>query len=395
VNSRSAPPRPPRARPTIELPLDAASSTTVWTVAAALLGLLCVGLFVPNGTPASASSPLRGQEANYQTIAAEGLLTVPQNQVDDLIAKPKGARKIGALPSLPGKHSGVPGASQSRYMKTTDPGELARIGCATGRRVALGQSPKDSIVVLDFGRPMRVGTTYGTSLFGVGFRSTAVVGAAARAYAKAYADCNDSKAPTHLRLAVGTSNYGSDVSYRHGHAWAKMVNDANDWLKANGYDSEIDIAGADDIELSWNTPGPTKSWVRGYNGAAEWPYYDYGDAASCPPRGSCAPGWTQEDVWIVSWGVRSAWPLPEVYTPTRSQAEQWFGLALYSFVHHGSRMQIAGVISQRMACKQSADSCWGMDNDAKTAWSQLSRLLNSDPRTAQQLRWSTDVRWHD
>jgi hypothetical protein len=395
VNSNSAPPRPARPRPTIDRPPAAPSLPTVRIAAAAVLGLLCVVLFVPNGPPARASSPHRAQEANSQSAAAEGLPTAPQDQVAEVAAKQKSALKIGALPSLPGKLSGVPGASQSRYMKTTNPGELARIGCATGRSVALGQSPRDSIIVLDFGRPMRVGTTYGTSLFGVAFRSTRAIGTAARAFAKAYAGCNNARVPTHLRLAVGTSNYGPNVSYGHGHAWATMVNGANDWLKANGYDSEIDIAGADDIELSWNTPGPTKSWVRGYNDAAEWPYYDYGDAASCPPRGSCAPGWTQEDVWIVSWGVRSAWPLPEVYTRTRSQAQQWFGLALYSYVHHGSRMQIAGVISQRMACKQSADSCWGMDNDAKTAWSQLSRLLNSDPRTAQRLRWSTDVRWHD
>ena len=63
-----------------------------------------------------------------------------------------------------------------------------------------------------------------------------------------------------------------------------MVNRANDWLAQEGHAHLVEFAGANDIELGWNGPRVSKAWVRGYDSVAEWPYYDYGDAAGCPPR---------------------------------------------------------------------------------------------------------------
>jgi hypothetical protein len=172
-----------------------------------------------------------------------------------------------------------------------------------------------------------------------------------------------------------------------------MVNDANRWLLDKGYGKRVEFAGANDIELSWNGPRESKAWVRGYDSVAEWPFYDYGDAAGCPPRGNCAGAWTPEDVWYVSWGARTAWPLPQIYTPNGVMAEQWYRLSLYSYRHHGWRMTIAGALSQRIACRQSSDPCRGMDNSPVRAWGQLNQLLNRDRRTAQPLAWSSDFRW--
>jgi hypothetical protein len=99
-----------------------------------------------------------------------------------------------------------------------------------------------------------------------------------------------------------------------------------------------------------------------------------------------------EDVWWVAWGSRSAWPLPEIYTNSGSQAQQWYELSLYSYRRHGRPMTVAGVLSQRRACRQSTtDPCTGINNTPSRAWSQLWGLLNRDRRTAQTIRWATDI----
>jgi hypothetical protein len=55
-------------------------------------------------------------------------------------------------------------------------------------------------------------------------------------------------------------------------------------------------------------------------------------------------------------------------------------------------MRIAGVMSQRGACRLTGDPCRGMNNTPGTAWRQLYRLLNRDPRTRQHIQWATDIR---
>jgi hypothetical protein len=293
----------------------------------------------------------------------------------------------------PGGRRSAPAAASSQYVRTQRARVLFRMGCGEGRRLA--RSREDSaIVVLAFGRPMKRHGRYGASLFGSRLVSTSRIERAAEAYARGYAGCSPPTAPR-LHVAIGTSNFGPGVSRGHGAAWARMVNRANRWLRAEGPWTRVVFAGANDIELGWNGPARSKAWVRGYDSAAEWPFYDFGDAAACPPHGKCLGAWTQEDVWFVAWGARSANPLPEIYTRSGSMAQSWFRLSLYSYQRHGARMSFAGALSQRSACRQSSDPCRGMNNTPDRAWRQLSRLLNSDPRTAQDLRWISDFRWSD
>ncbi|TMK85994.1 MAG: hypothetical protein E6G44_04995 [Actinobacteria bacterium] len=292
----------------------------------------------------------------------------------------------------PSAGHGMPSTARSQYLKTTHSSVLNRMGCAEGRRLSRSRD-ESAIVVLAFGRPVRRGHGHwGASLFGRGFRSIGQIQRAAQAYGRGFARCAAPSGP-HLTVAIGTSNFGPGVTYRHGAAWAAMVNGANEWVDAQDLAHRLRFAGASDIELSWNGPRTSKRWVRGYDSVARWPYYDYGDAAGCPPRGNCLGGWTQEDVWFVSWGARTAWPLPEIYTGDRGQAEQWYRLSLYSYLRHGWRMTIAGALSQRTACRQSSDTCRGMNNSPARAWGQLDGLLNRDFRTAQRLRWSSDFAW--
>jgi hypothetical protein len=293
-----------------------------------------------------------------------------------------------------------PGIAFSQYIKTTNSARLTRLGCAEGERLRRSTDPDGHIVVLAFGRPTQEGKgsgrRWGASLFRKGFHPTSAIQRAALAYAQGAWDCmNGENASTHLTVAIGTSNFGRAVSFRHGRAWGQMVNQANEWAAQRSYAQRIRFAGANDIELSWAGPRQTRAWVRGYDSVAEWPFYDYGDAAACPPRGDCHGPWTTEDVWYVAWGARSARPLPEIYNPSGIMAEQWYRLSLYSYEKHGIRMSIAGVMSQHKACRQSRDPCWGMNNSPATAWRQLHRRLNRDQRTAQPLHWSTDIAWSD
>jgi hypothetical protein len=320
---------------------------------------------------------------------------------------PVGASKRDLWGSVPSGKLGIaagkgrterPATAFSQYVKTTNRATLYRLGCAEGRRLRRSTDPRGAIVILDFGRPTQKGSgrgfDWGASLFRKGFHSTSVIRPAAEAYAEGAWRClGGEKATTHVTIGIGTTNFGRGVSYWHGRAWAEMVNQANEWAEATGVFSTVRFAGANDIELSWAGPKATKAWVRGYDWVARWPYYDFGDAAACPPRGNCHGAWTPEDVWYVAWGARTAIPLPQVYTPNGVMAEQWYRLSLYSYSVHGSPMSIAGVMSQRTACRQSSDSCRGMNNSPARAWRQLHRALNRDRRTAQPLHWSTDIAW--
>lgn len=290
-----------------------------------------------------------------------------------------------------GRQSSAPSIGFSEYLKTTRTATLNHLGCAEGRRLA-GSKQVSAIVVLTFGSPTRRHGHSGASLFLGRFASTKRIGRAAQAYGSGYVRCSRKQGPR-LHVAIGTSNYGGGVTFRHGADWAEMVNGANDWARDQQIRGTVEFAGANDIELGWNGPGPSRAWVRGFDSRAEWPFYDFGDAAGCPPQGNCIGAWTQEDLWFVAWGARSAWPLPQIYSPTRSMAQEWYRLSLYSYKHHGTRMTLVGALSQHAACRQSSDPCRGMNNSPVKAWHQLYSLLNSDRRTAQQLRWLSDFRW--
>jgi hypothetical protein len=299
------------------------------------------------------------------------------------------------LGTVPARADDRPATSTSYYIKSARTPPLNATGCSFARGVNAGSQPKDALVVMAFGRPRQKYRRYGVSLFSRrGFATTAKVRGAGVAFVTGFRRCVKDKQGSNLRVVLGTSNYGDQVSYAHGRAWADMVNAANEEMAERGWQDQIDLVGGSDIELFWNGPKTTKAWVHGYDSANVWPYYDFGDAALCPPYGRCAGAWTMEDVWYVAWGAPPAIPLPEIYTGNGSSAKQWYNVSLYSQREHSSRMAFAGVMSQRRACDQSRDPCRGMNNGPRRAWRQLTWLLNSRPETAQRLRWSTDIAWH-
>ncbi|MDP9341793.1 MAG: hypothetical protein M3Q23_06750 [Actinomycetota bacterium] len=275
-----------------------------------------------------------------------------------------------------------------------DRSHLAALGCGLGQRARAGSESPDAVVVLDFGMPMHHKGRFGASLFDGVFRNTLFIASAVESYAAGFVRCSRGS-NAHLELAAGTSNYGPDVSYKHGRLWGAMVNRANAWLRERWLAKRVHVAGANDIEPGWDGPGITREWIHSYASIANSPYYYYGGAAGCPPYAQCIGGWTMEDVWYAAWGSGVAVPLPEIYANSGANAAQWYTLSLYSYQHHGKRMDIAGAMTQIQSCRDSHDNCRGMSNHPAAGWSQLWLALNKDSRTAQPLRFLTDIAWRN
>ncbi len=174
-----------------------------------------------------------------------------------------------------------------------------------------------------------------------------------------------------------------------------MVNNVGVYIQLQNYYNRMTIAGAMDIEPDFGPPGPARSWAEGYNSVHNYDYFNFGSCDGCPFSGclSCTPlkNWTLDDIVYVSWGVPSAWPLPEIYATDGSLADQWYRVSLRAATNWGGRMNIRGSMTQWQACQ--GQSCPGTDNTPATGWGQLAQWLNLDSRTAQFLEWSTDISW--
>ena len=291
----------------------------------------------------------------------------------------------------------APASTTSRYMATVDGATLYNEGCAQG------QAADNGIAILDFGQPWAQDGTYGTILFDAGgtFASTADIEFAVERFLSGYWVCSPSS--TFLRLGIGTSNYRGATGAAHGQAWASLVDAVGNWINLPpSYASQEAARGATDLEMGWNNADASRGWAEGYAGVTSTPYYDYGDCEGCPTGGTVLGipgwtinnGWTQEDVWYVSYGVPAAYPLPEIYLTSGVNAAQWQRLSLYAFANHGGPIYFLGALTQFQACL-AGGGCPGANNLPGNGWAQLFGALNSDGRTAQRLNWSSDITWNN
>ena len=296
-----------------------------------------------------------------------------------------------------------PTATSSRYIQTLDPTKLYNQGCAQGT------SNPNGIVVLDFGGPRNQNGIYGTKLVGVsGFVSTTQIADAVKWWMQGFWNCAPSMA--NMTVGIGTNNCaigpgtsvcnpgGGNVSFEHGHAWEQMVKSVNDWIISSTYTSKLTVAGANDIELSWSSPQEARAWVDGFFTHAPtetFALYNFGACDGCPYLASqnwvLPNGWTKADVWYVSWGAETTYPLPEIYLTNGRNASQWYLMGVWSYINHGSSMNFSGSFTQWQACQERG--CTGTDNTPAQGWTQLYNALNADTRTAQPLKWATDITW--
>ncbi len=296
--------------------------------------------------------------------------------------------------------NGAPPWTISRYMSTVNTTTLYDLGCKLGTHDNGTAGTQDNVVILMFGRPAYQNSTYGSLLYNNTFASVTQIEAAAEQFGRGYWVCTGGDTASTVRVVVGTSNYGTQVSAGHATAWAQMVNNVGTWLSSNGYSSQSSVAGGNDMETGWNTPSVTRAWLDAYDSVNTYSLYNFGDAGGCPQSGTtstpgaCNNGWNQEDIWYISWGSSPAWPIPQIYRTDGAMANQWQQVSLYAYLAHGSRMTILGSLTQYNSCLERGP-CPTTDNRPEVGWKQLSDKLNSDSRTAQSLRWSTDISYNN
>ena len=342
---------------------------------------------------------IRSIPAGYRRAALAALALVAVASV--LVVRNAG--RADAAPAPP------PG-TLSRYMQNVDPARHYDLGCGLGTQRQSMPGTQYDVANLHYFRPVKFSDgTYGASLLAGADARTTAIAAAASEFAHGYYVCTGSDTTSQLTLAIGTSNDGSEVTTAHGKAWSQMVQSVNDVISSNGWSSQTYAVGASDLELGFNAPVATRSWVGGFDSACCPALYDYGDAAGCRSDGAAAgaecgtgsyPSWTAEDVWFIAWGSPSSWPLPQIYRNDAVMAKQWYGLSLYAKKAHGSPMAAMGALVQYHACLETGCNST-LDNPAAEGWTQLWNALNCKYVTvvtcvtAQSVKYSTDISWVD
>lgn len=287
----------------------------------------------------------------------------------------------------------APAATISRYMQTASLQTHWDLGCDRARKKVAGP------IAFIYGKPVLVGGSYGASLYNGPDATVAQVESAAKQFVQGYRDCAIS-APQ-IIFIIATSNFPSDperVTNAHGQAWANMVDNVASWTIAQGFQQLVNVQGGSDMEPSWNSTTDTRAWVDGYDAAGDRSMYNIGSADGCPQsgdgtvNGTCNNGWKQQDVLYISWLVPSGFPIPQIYTNDSSQAKQWRYIKLYGVVSLNRTMTIQGSLTQSNACIEVGCGS-DVDNTPAQGWQQLFDQLNADARTAQSLRWSTDISW--
>jgi len=309
--------------------------------------------------------------------------------------------------------SGFPRPSNSYYVSAL--GSFDKLntamynqGCWTGRIDANASTVNSNLVILSFGAPIYIENVgYGTKLYGYVPATTGQIATAAEQFARGYYECVSPDRVSRLTLGIGTTSYETSsgagyysiISPGHGKAWANMVNDVNTWLVSNGYSGQVTAVGAIDIETSWAAVSKVKSWVDGYDSADKYMLLNFGAAEGCAYKRTqtyttCNGTWTQDDVYYVSYGVAPAYPVPEIYLTNGYNAVQWALISLRGYKTQGRAMEFMGVMTEYQACQQRGGcASIGIDNTPEAGWTQLSNELNADSRTAQYVKWSTDILW--
>jgi hypothetical protein len=287
----------------------------------------------------------------------------------------------------------APPSSRSYYVTAYSTSWAYNVGCSLGQ-LDLGRAgTQRSIAVLDFGA-MYYSSTNGwmmTAFSGADMKISSAR-AMVQEFGHGYWVCTGSDLTSTVYVGLGTNNSAGDVTSSAGLALAKQARTAWDTMDSNWPQSHG--IGADDFE-SWGKSSSlstaSKNWIDGYNSYSNRVFFvNFGSADGCPTSSipsatSCNPGLPAETIWRVSWsGV--AWPLPEIYTTSGSQAKQWKYLSLYSYTKHGGKLSF----SQGLMTEYAADST---TNTPTAGWNQLNNQLDSDSRTAENPGPPTDIRW--
>ena len=232
----------------------------------------------------------------------------------------------------------APHVSQSIYVTTTSTSTAYNQGYSQGHADATVYPYENSEVILDFGgmNAANTGTIFITN------NGSGATYAQIRAYAEQYAlgyytgASQNRDVKSVLSLAISTNNSAYQVDQAGGATWANSVVDpVQTWVTNQGLGYQVSPEAGNDMEPSYHGPADTIAWVTGYQNAAGTAndfVLNYGSADGCSwtsyNNTNCNNGWTQGDVYKVSWGLTSAYAMPEIYyDPSCSvsgvMARQW------------------------------------------------------------------------
>lgn len=275
-------------------------------------------------------------------------------------------------------------------------------GYELGRANLATPGSQYSLVFLMFGRPEIEGSTYGVS--GYDYQgilpvvSVSTIEQAVEWFGWGYkwGAGNDTQSFVGVMVATSNDNSANAVTYNHGQQWSLMVKLVDIWFGSYVRNSghQIYAYGGIDAEPNFSPAINAKNWVEGYGSVTPTrTLINFGSADGCPPVGSCNNGWTQENIYWLSEGApASCCSMPQIYNTQETQAKQWQQLSLYAYSTYGSRMTIYGPLSQYAACLQTND-CSGTNNTPDQAWNQLRNWLNTNQNTAQDIWYSSDIKW--
>jgi hypothetical protein len=279
-----------------------------------------------------------------------------------------------------------PPADWSFYITSTSTSTAYTFGCDQGRADASFSPPINSEVVLDFGG--QLGDSSGALMINGVSISNSQLEAVTEAFAQGYWDCtttNDNTSVMHL--AIGTNNSFADISFAGGQAWVNEVAAIQAFITSKGFDSQIVMLGANDLEPGFGDAPSAIDWANGFASVSGFLYLNYGSADGCPQfsadNGSCINGWNQFDVWYVSWGAVPAEPAPEIYFLTQSR--QWAMISLY-----GAQSQS----NQGAVLMQGPWDEHDLDTTTLTsaqAWNALWTDLNNNSATAQDMPFAMEI----
>lgn len=279
----------------------------------------------------------------------------------------------------------MPDNDWSFYMRSSSTSEAYTLGCNQGTNDASYSPPLNSEVVLDFGGQLSDGS--GTELINGTYATNAQIEAIAEQFVYGCWECVGIGDNTSvLRLGIGTNNSNYDVSSSGGDTWAQVVAIVASYTANAGYSSQISVGGANDMEPIYDDASDTRAWVNGFANAAPNGFYvDYGSAGGCPEysasNGPCNDGWTQDDVYYVSWGTNPSFALPEIYNS--AMANEWAMISLYGAQTYGYKIDFDGPLDE-----YDLDSSTNSPSDA---WNQLWTALNNNSATAVNMPYSAEM----
>lgn len=197
------------------------------------------------------------------------------------------------------------------------------------------------------------------------------------------------------------NNPSNQVNAGHAQQWAAVVNSVATYLNTQGYNYQVRVAGAMDIEGAWNTYNSTSPWVSAFVAAApSLRLYNYGDCNA--PEGYSSGNnnvigppifprdWSYDRLHYVS--VRASGltnPLPQIYHNSGSDARKWQGLSKWATLNPGGgaygKIVFPGLLTESNRTLLQGAPCNGICNLPTEATLQMSVTLNSDAATANGL----------